>query len=354
MGAKRVITAAALLAAIVGLMPARADVPLPAPKPGSLETYKDWTIGCDNRGRCEAVALQAEGSDWPDQPLMLGIARDAGADADPEIWVSRDAKGPEDLRFVVDGREVVRATSQDGEAAVQGVVASTLAAAMARGGRMEVRSGSKVIARPSLAGIAAALRYMDARQGRAGTSMALVAIGPLGRGAMRAAPAPVVIRRAIVPAGPPPVTLWREELAALGKFTGCTDEMRDASPPELHRLSRTETLVLVPCGAGAYNFSSVPMIATGIPGRRSFRFASFDFQPGWSEDAAHPMLVNADWSAEKSTLQSYAKGRGLGDCGGSETYVWDGTRFRLSEASAMGECRGAWHWITTWSAKVVE
>jgi hypothetical protein len=98
----------------------------------------------------------------------------------------------------------------------------------------------------------------------------------------------------------------------------------------------------------------VPVIATGIPGRRSFRFAVFDYQPGWSQDAGHPVLVNASWSPESSSLESYAKGRGIGDCGSSESYVWDGVRFRLVEASAMGECRGAWHWITTWSAKVVD
>lgn len=350
MGAKRIIAPALSLLATAGLVPAHGQ----APKPGTLETYKDWTIGCDNRGRCEAVALQPEGSDWPDQPVMLGVARDAGGMADPEVWISHDAKGQEALSFLIDGREVARATGQDGEATLQGAVASALASAMARGNRMEVRSGGKAIARPSLAGVAASLRYMDARQGRAGTSVALVATGPLGRGAVHPAPPSVSIRRAVIPAGPAPAMLWREELGALGRFTGCTDEMQDASPPDLYRLSRTETLVLVPCGAGAYNFTSVPVIATGVPGRRSFRFASFDFQPGWSEGAAHPLLVNADWSADNATLQSYAKGRGLGDCGGSETYVWDGVRFRLIAANAMGECRGAWHWITTWSAKVVE
>jgi hypothetical protein len=32
--------------------------------------------------------------------------------------------------------------------------------------------------------------------------------------------------------------------------------------------------------------------------------------------------------------------------------VWDGTSFRLTEASSMGECRGALEWITTWRAAV--
>ncbi|EPR19021.1 hypothetical protein M527_10705 [Sphingobium indicum IP26] len=326
-----------------------------APKPGKLESYKDWTIGCDNRNRCEAVSLLPEGGNWPNAPVMLGIVREAGADADPEIWVSRAAKGRETLDFLVDGRKIASVTSVNGEASVQGPQASALAIAMAKGGGMEIRAGGRRIDRPSLAGSAAAQRYMDAKQGRAGTVAALVATGLLARGAVRPAPPLPTIRRAAVPAGAQPPALWREELTALGTFTGCADEMRSASsPPELHRLSKTETLVLVPCGAGAYNYTSVPVIATGIPGRRAFRFAGFDYQPGWSEEAGHPMLVNADWAPETATLQSYAKGRGIGDCGGSEAYVWDGARFRLVEASAMGECRGAWHWITTWSARVTD
>jgi hypothetical protein len=153
---------------------------------------------------------------------------------------------------------------------------------------------------------------------------------------------------------PAPAALWRTELANVGKFTGCSDEMKDAQPPAQYRLSKTETLILIPCGAGAYNFTSVPVIATGTAGNRAFRFATFDYQPGWSEDPRHPELINVGWIAEKSRLESFAKGRGLGDCGGSEDYVWDGARFRLVEATAMGECRGAWHWITTWTARVVE
>lgn len=325
-----------------------------APKPGALETYKDWTIGCDNRNRCEAVSLLPDGGEWPDNPVMVGVVRDAGPDAAAEVWVSRDAKGSADVSFHIDGRPVASAQSRDGEATLRGPQAAALAIAMARGGTLEVRSGNRVLGKPSLAGSGAALRYMDARQGRAGTSTALVATGALGPLAVRAAPAAPVIRRAIVPAGAAPAALWREELTALGKFSGCADEMKGAEPPQLQRLSKAETLILVPCGSGAYNFTAIPVIATGTPGRRAFRLAMFDAKPGWSEEEARPMLVNAGWVPEKSELSSFAKGRGIGDCGGSETYVWDGTRFRLTEATAMGECRGAWHWIRTWSARVVE
>ena len=346
MGAKTFLAAALAALSWSGMSAAQ------APTPGTLETYKDWTIGCDNRNRCEAVALLPEGGEWPDNPVMIGVLREAGPDAEAEVWVSRDAKGDGDVSFIIDGRRLATARSRNGDATVRGPQAAALAIAMAQGSQMELRAGGRLLGRPSLAGSGAALRYMDARQGRAGTSTALVATGPLGPLAVRAAPPAPIIKRAPVPTGGAPIALWREERTALGTFTGCADEMRDAEPPELHRLSRTETLILVPCGSGAYNFTTIPVIATGIAGRRAFHFAPFDYKPGWSEEEAKPMLVNAGWVPEKSELSSFAKGRGIGDCGGSETYVWDGSRFRLTEATSMGECRGAWHWIRTWSAQV--
>lgn len=332
------------------------SVAAPAPPtPGKLESYKDWAVGCDNGGRCEAIALSPEEGAVPGDQILLEISREAGPLADVEIRAEHgDRLGHATLAFVVDGREIATAQSDGTQATVRGAQAMALARTMARGNVLEVRSGKRITGRPSLAGSAAALRYMDALQGRAGTATALVAAGPLRSSAVRAAPVLPVVKRVAVPAKLKPVAFWREELTRVGKLTGCTDEMREGPLPELYALSKSETLAIIPCGAGAYNFTSVPVIATGIAGRRTFRLASFDFQPGWSEDKAHPMLVNASWTADKARLESYAKGRGLGDCGGSEAYVWDGSRFRLIEATAMDECRGSWEWIRTWQARVEE
>lgn len=327
-----------------------------APRPGALETYKDWTVGCDNRNRCEAVLLLPQDGEWPEAPVFMGVTRDAGPGGAVEIWVSRDLKGAADLSFVVDGRSVTTLRVRDGEGTLRGPQATALAIAMAKGQGMDVRAGTRSLGHPSLAGIAAALRYIDARQGRAGTSTALVATGAMGAVAVRPAPAAPVIRRAIVPTSGTVAPLWREELTALGKFTDCTSEMDDdvQGGPSLHRLSKTETLILVPCGSGAYNFTTIPVIATGKAGRRSFRYPIFDLQPGWVEDAAQPQLVNANWDAARSRLDTYAKGRGIGDCGSSSAYVWDGVRFRLAESAMMGECRGASKWITTWTADITQ
>jgi hypothetical protein len=64
--------------------------------------------------------------------------------------------------------------------------------------------------------------------------------------------------------------------------------------------------------------------------------------------------VNARWNPARESLSSFARGRPLGDCGTSETYVWDGTMFRLIQARAMPVCRGAWEWPVLWSATPVE
>ena len=109
-----------------------------------------------------------------------------------------------------------------------------------------------------------------------------------------------------------------------------------------------------PAGSGAYNFSSAPYIGEiteDSPGGWAFRPAPFDRQPSWGGEGTEPLLVNSNWDDREQTLSSYGKGRGLGDCGRAENYVWDGERFRLIEASAMDECRGSYLWITTWRAR---
>jgi len=68
-------------------------------------------------------------------------------------------------------------------------------------------------------------------------------------------------------------------------------------------------------------------------------------------DGSDDMLVNA--SFDKGILSTHNKGRGVGDCGSSETYVWDGRRFRMTEARVMSECRGSTNWLATYRAKAV-
>jgi hypothetical protein len=337
--------------AAAALLALTAPAAMAAPVPGKLQTYTDWTVACDNGGACEAVSLIPANGAFDGPVLMLGLERAGGPAAQPAMWASTDddaLSGPVD--FLVDGRKVAGAIAGRGEARVEGPQAAALANAVARGAVLEVRQRGRLVGRPSIAGSAAAFRHIDAQQGRAGTVTAILATGPLPAQAVRAAPALPAVSRAPIAPNLKYAGLWREELARAAGLSGCADTM-EGRAAEVHPLDRERALVLVPCGAGAYNASSVPLIATGGAGRRSFAFARFDHQPGWSADADQPMLVNAGWNEAGGELSSYAKGRGLGDCGSAETYVWDGAMFRMTEATAMGECRGARHWLRLWRAK---
>lgn len=321
------------------------------PKPGKLEIYKDWAAGCDNGGACTAVSLIPESGGFGDDFASVSISRSAGPSAQPSVRLRFFGGVTGAVRISVDGRAIATATADGEGALIRGPRASALAIAIAVGRQMEITKGGKIVGKPSLTGASAALRFIDAKQGRAGTITALVAAGPLPSGAVKPASALPRLVRAAVPHNLKAAPLTAIERKQAETLTGCDPEFDMDRPADLYPLGGGKTLVMLPCGSGAYNFSSVALIATGIAGKRQFVAARFDFQPAWGE-GKFPTLVNHGWDAARSMLSSYAKGRGLGDCGSAESYVWNGSSFRLAEASSMEECRGALEWITTWRAAV--
>lgn len=323
-----------------------------AARPGPLETYKDWAIGCDNINHCTAASLVPQDGNLDGDLATLYIRRDAGPEGTLrlEIMLEGSHEGQADL--LVDGVRHASASIRDAVATIGPDDNDRLIRAMVRGKTLSLWVKGRMTGALSLSGISAALRYMDARQGRAGTVTALVAIGRLGVGSVKAAPATPLIYHIPAPAqDKAPSRLWQGERSQALVISGCAEEQTPTSEAEITRLSDKDELVLIPCGAGAYNFSFVPLVATGLPGRRSFKLARFDYAPGWSEPGSPPNMVNASWNKEGGILSSYAKGRGIGDCGSMESYVWDGSVFRLVEKREMNICRGAWDWIRLWKAE---
>jgi hypothetical protein len=229
--------------------------------------------------------------------------------------------------------------------AITGSEARRLVSSLARGTRATIRAGGKSAVN-SLAGLSAALRHIDAEQKRAGTAGALIASGAA---ADRTAAPPLPVVRAVAATGRA-VSLPPARIAALRKTAGCGIADYNESPPapEFHALGGGETLVLLPCDSGAYNFISA-LFVIGRDGR--LRPARTDTPTGMDPDARVPSVVNGGF--ERGIVSSYAKGRGIGDCGTIQRLAWDGRRFRLIEQSEMGECRGSTDYITTWRARVV-
>lgn len=320
---------------------------LAAPQPGTLRTFADWTVGCDNGRMCQAVALlPRDGADG----ATLALKRGPEAAARSVIWVTLRNEGAESPAYLaVDGRRfdlALDAASQslrvrDGQNVARLLGQATRIEALDRRGR--------VLGVVSARGSAAALLAMDVDQRRAGTIGALVRRGS----ATNVPPAP-----ALPTIISPPVPARAARALGDGRvrqllgpgLTGCDDAQgREVTTVRLD--ARTSlTLATHPCGNGAYNVFSTPFL---VDERGRVTRARFDSEPGMQPESGGATLVNADWDAARRRLTSFAKARGIGDCGSTQAYAWDGSRFRLVEQSVMGECRGSTDYITTWRARVV-
>lgn len=328
------------------------------PQPGLLQYNADWAVGCDNLLRCEAIALQPESGGNSDEPILLQISRTGGPAGETVLRVSGLSQLPGDIALVLDGREAARLTARDDEAAILGPDAQRVVQAMGVAVTMELKVGGKrgrggaSLATLSTAGLADSLRFMDSRQGRMGTRSALLARGDGPDTGVPAPPAVPVIRQVPSPEADSAPGLSPTEMAGARKLAVCDPMLMAEGAIELFPLDNESALLLLPCEAGAYNVSAVPLVAKGQPGARALSIARFDFSPGFTgEPGKPPLVVNALWDAKRGVLSSLAKGRGIGDCGASEDYIWDGREFRLIESRAMHVCRGAWEWIRLWEAE---
>ncbi|KQN20604.1 hypothetical protein ASE86_15235 [Sphingomonas sp. Leaf33] len=334
------IRIAAPLAMTLALLPAAA-MAQGVPKPGAMKTFGDWTVGCDNTNACMMLSL---GTEDPGEapPTTLLIERAGGGASDFCVTVQPDDDRPRGI--AVDGRRLAT-----GRMTYDGAAADAIGAAMATGRKLQILATSGTAQSTlSLTGASAALRYIDAVQHRVGTVTAAVARGSAPAARVPAPPAPPVVI-ALRPSG----TAARPsaaQVAAMRKAADCDPNgLAGDSTPEQHALGGGATLVLVPCSAGAYNLASAAFVLRGgkvAPARA-------DVPTGYGEDAstAGPaVLVNAAF--ENGVLSSYSKGRGVGDCGISQNFVWDGARLRLVEQAQMIECRGNTGLATTWRADV--
>lgn len=300
------------------------------PKPGVLKTFRDWTVGCDNGLTCTMIALGSEdaGARVPSVILTRAAGPDGGWSA------SLSGEDGEQPGIVVDGKTIPKTD------------AAGIAAAIANGKTASAKGAAGGV---SLAGASAALRYIDAMQGRAGGVTATVAKGPAPASAVPPAP-PLPVVTALTPSGTA-AKPTAAQVAEMLKRAQCEIPADSGinQTPETHAVGGGTTLVFVPCSSGAYNLSAA--VFAMKDGR--FAPARADVPTGFTEggEAGDVSVVNGGF--EDGLVTSYAKGRGVGDCGVSQSLAWDGTRLRLVAQDEMGECRGSTDMIPTWRATVV-
>lgn len=329
--------------------------------------FRDWRVTCDNGNACFAFGFAPDfGDGW------IRVSMQPGPEAQPEIafgmWTEdfyrgRSVGGPQPaISLAVDGKAfaatVAGASDEDSPVGEIKSGARNALAAMAAGQSMEIRAGEAVSI--STSGVSAALLWIDERQGRLGTATALVRRGNRPASSVPRPPALPTIR----PAPAADQTGFGDDKQTLPAPLKSLQAVQDCLAESGHsewlltnvmsaRLDARTELWAVPCGAGAYNVSH-QWFLTG-PGGRDPRPADLFGSEGprtgeeagvWPDNST----VNGGYAANARSIVAFSKGRGLGDCGTAQTWVWTGRQFALSQETSMGDCAGVPvdYWPTTW------
>jgi len=312
---------------------------------GELKTFADWIVGCDNGRLCQASAMEPQAG----AGTILTVRRGPLGDAAPEVWMPGWNSSPADI--AVDGKPLrLRLTRNADEQLVVAEADAIRLLEALRGARSAVAidAAGKPMDPLSVNGAAAALLYMDDKQQRLGTRGALVHRGDRPNSSVPPPP-PLPVRYRAKGSAKSAARLSRELIARVRKDNGCSGET-DPNLVSQNRLDARHTLAVITllCQSGAYNYISESFI---IPDGGKPRPVHFDDETD-EEGSMHG--YNLAWDAKAGILHAGFKGRGIGDCGGRQQYVWDGARFRLVEISGMNDCRGVGDFITQWRARIVE
>ncbi len=309
-----------------------------AAPPPAVPVYRQfgrWLVACDNTRACVARGFDEV------TRAQLDLVRPAG-DARPKLILSADgAFDPAALRL--DGKplplsapawsKATDGVSTDDPAAVDAFVA---AARNAHAITLDPPPPNGADWSIPLDGFTAALLLVDAVQNRPGTPTALVA----ARGPAAPPPAPPV-PPAPRPTRPPPLT--GPEQADLVRRAGrlrspAFDPCTVREPPSVFALDAANALAIRPCYMAAYQGSSVVAVLPRNGGPDRPLKLPLPGVPGHATDG--PDMVDPDFDPATGTLSTASKGRGLADCGSSESWVWSDGAFRLKALGYQEQCGG--------------
>jgi len=331
---------------MISLILAAAAHVIVAPVPKDA-TFGDWTVACDNVRHCEGFALPP--ADDSERSWLLYLSRRAAGAAAPtvEAYPAYSDGDGVPARLRIDGRDTPFRFDGNGRAQGDG---AALLAAVAAARKVEAVDGSgKVLATIPVTGASAALRWIDDRQKRVGTVVAIVA---KGTGPASAVPPPPPLPRISQPpvSKAPPRKLRRADGQAVQlRFGHGWCDAERSSEVATYRLDAKHTLGIVGCMMGAYQGASVVIVIDEM-GNWNPAQVEQARSDGTDADNSGSIITEASYDPKTRLLGMFAKGRGLTDCGASATWAWDGTMFRLASYQALDPCLGAppGMWLSRW------
>ena len=331
---------------------------LPAPRVWAApaqQSFSDWQVTCNNQNFCVARNTGEH------RGLVMSLSRSAGAKTDASLRIdlgglsAPPVKEPDIAPRLLLDNVPLKLTSQHWQLTPwhlktddTGTI-TTFLKTIQEGQALTLRGGKQTI---SLAGLKAALLFIDAQQKRVGSETAWIKKGdspPLS-----VPPAPALKKVAV--ANPTPTPLTHNELNDLLDYGNWRMNHSQCSLDPNRRevrvtaLTDDKALMIISCEAGAYNTVDLAwLVSRKKPfAARSVRLR-LPFTP--SSQSSDMELMNASFDEKTRELTTLALGRGIGDCGIQTRWRFNGQRFRLVRYAEEPSCdnwNGPDAWPTLW------
>lgn len=338
---------------LIGLFLASSAIAAPAQK-----SFSDWQVTCNNQNFCSARNTGLH------QGLVMTLTRSAGAHTDVNLRIDLgNLDTPESTapaiapRLLVDGEPLALDKAKWKETPHHMVtdnpeVINALLEKIGDANAITLVGGQGTI---SLVGLKASLLFIDSQQKRVGSETAWIKKGddpPLS-----VPPAPAL--KEVILTNPTPTPFAQDELNDLLDYGTWRMNNSQCSLDPMRRevrvfaISDDKALMLISCEAGAYNVVDLAWIVSRL---KPFVARQIHLKLPFTPDSGNTdlELMNAGYDETNKELTTLSKGRGVGDCGISSRWRFDGQRFRLVRYAEEPTCDG-WHgsgaWPTLWVTK---
>lgn len=329
-----------------------------------LRQSKEWITGCDNLRDCHALSAPSGQYGVEYRSLTLHILRRAGADDALQIRLDQRGEPMPLSTLLVDGvplepQLLDALVPLPGKTAEQNEVTryEVNDPIRVRQWLEQLRNGQELKlpgneeARVPLDGLSAALLLMDSVQGRVGGVTALWRPGPRLASEVPARAQPVQLRG--YPRAPELTAQERRQISAAAlklasPGTPNDDEDYVLEPQvEVYPLTarRALSVVLSECAAYTCDYLISSWSRSNPPHLEALQRQALPMGNADGSGGAH-------YDSGTGVLTTYYLARGIGDCGETGHWLFDGQGFQLTDYRQMPSCNGlpSSDWPRLWSS----
>lgn len=343
--------AASIIATVLIALPAQA----------ADKEFRDWWAACDNTRNCSAYGFDSELSGRG----YLRIARDGAAAAKPNITIAVFVEEGSKFTLAFDdpalpGLPLGEMTGEEMDATDMRSVKLDSGGALLESLRKakeivvtridppgKKTRDDRIVSKISLNGAAASLLWIDEEQKRLDTTTAFIKRGSKPESSVPPQPkAPIIVAaKGLKGKAADKKPSERDQSIIEKRAIKICGEDDKGEVEMISPLSADTFLYPIRCpgSSGAYNHSYTFLIAK-VGQAQSARVLKFrqprEIGEQNPESDSDEYLTNPDFSNVDMTMRTFSKGRGIGDCGGEERWIWTGTAFQLAESKSMPNCRG--------------